>query len=94
MADNVILRKNEIDQFTENLITYHDDILSGIQEVHRQLNAINNSGDIFHMDRTSSRMKELLDTVNAEVLPLMKNTFGESNECARLLVKIMNGLDS
>ncbi len=94
MANKVVLNKDEVNKFTQDLIVYHKEILSGIALVQRKMNGLNGSGDIFHLDKTSKKIKELLDTVDTDIIPILKNTLWESNRCADLLIQIMNGLDS
>ncbi len=94
MANKMVLNKDEINQFTQDLIVYHKEILSGIALVQRKMNGLNGSGDVFHLDKTSKKIKELLDTVNTDIIPILQNTLWESNRCADLLIQIMNGLDS
>lgn len=94
MADKVVLDQNEINQFTEDLIRYHKEVMRGIDSIERKMQMFNKGGKIFVMDRTSTRIETLLDTIDTEVLPLLYHTLGESNQCADLLIQVMNGLDS
>ena len=94
MADKVVLDQTEINQFTGDLIAYHKEIMTGMKSIKRKMEAFNSGGKIFAMDRTSKRIETLLDTIDTEVLPPIYNTLGESNQCADLLIQIMNGLDS
>lgn len=93
MANKVVLNQDEINEFTQDLKAYHKEILSGIEIVQREMNGLNGSEDVFHLDKTSKKIKELLDTINTDVIPMLQNTLWESNRCADLLIQIMNGLD-
>lgn len=94
MADKVVLDQNEINQFTEDLTAYHREIMLGINSIKRKMEMFNSSGGIFIMDRTSKRIETLLDTIDTDILPLLFNTLWESNQCADMLIQIMNGLDN
>lgn len=94
MAEKVVLEQDEINAFTENLILYHKEITLGIEKVRKQVGSLNANGNIFTMDKTSQKIDTLLSTIDEEILPRLKNTLWESNQCADLLIQIMNGLDS
>lgn len=94
MAEQVVLDQDEINRFTEDLIVYHKEIMTGVNSIKRKMEAFNSGGKIFVMDRTSRRIATLLDTIDTDILPLLLNTLWESNQCADLLIQIMNGLDN
>lgn len=94
MADKIVLDQDEINQFTEDFISYHKEIMTGVDSIKRKMEAFNSGGKIFVMDRTSKRIATLLDTIDTDILPLLTNTLWESTQCADLLIQIMNGLDN
>ena len=72
MAEQVVLDQDEINRFTEDLIVYHKEIMTGVNSIKRKMEAFNSGGKIFVMDRTSRRIATLLDTIDTDILPLLE----------------------
>lgn len=93
MAKQVVLDKHEVNTFTHNLSEYHIAMLKGIQNVHKKMVAMNKSG-VFQMNHTSQNVEQLLETIETEIFPMLKECVLDTDQCANLLIQIMNGLDS
>lgn len=93
MAGKVVLDQQGMSIFAQELLNYHLEVMSGITKVQKQMRRLNEDEDIFHMDKISKNIKNLMDLIDSEMIPSLKEVVNDTNKCADDLIKIMNGID-
>ena len=79
------LQTDEYDNLVSEIDMLHRESIAFINEYLAEMNSILVSGDGFHTEKVSEKMKTLLETVQGRMLPEIKSMFSETEQEIALL---------
>lgn len=94
MAQMVNLRENEYQVIVSTLSEMHSSQLSTVKEFIEEMKMMVTSQDIFYVNRTSSKMVDMLEILSYEIVPVLERAFQDSEAGVANMIESTMTIDS
>lgn len=90
----VNLQEKEYNKLRKKLEDYHNDEIKNIKKVITDIESLLKNDKYFKVEQTAQNLLALLSVIKTDILPLVKSTFDESEQCIDTLITSFNNIDT
>lgn len=90
----VRLHKDEWDKLQEELEDYHETVIDNIRQVTKGIGNMLRSKDYFSVGETNTNLILLVETMEENILPLIENVFGDTEQSVHTFIVGNNNIDT
>lgn len=93
MAQIINLRENEYQVIVSELAKMHTNQLQCVSDVIAEMKNIVTSDDIFSANKTSKKVKDMLETLSSEIIIVLEQAFQDSEAGVANMIKSVMATD-